>query len=94
MREERIQRRTYRILARKPARFGFTFDETTGALALTDLCNIPLFKRRDMTVEELTTALTSDSEGRFTVEDGKVRLTNPPAEGDLPFARRGARNNA
>ena len=75
MLEARIQRRTHRILTRKPTRFNFTFDEA-GALALTDLCEVPLFKRQDVTVEQLTAALNNDSENRFVIADGKVTLAD------------------
>ena len=78
IRDERLCRRTKRILTRKPKRFNFTFDETTGALALADLAEVPLFTRRDVTVEQLTTALSADA--TFTVVDGNVQLTTPPAE--------------
>ena len=75
MNDERIQRRSHRILKRKPSRFNLTFGED-GSLALSDLLTVPVFVRREVTLEQLTNALTSDSESRFVVTGDRVNLAS------------------
>jgi RNA:NAD 2'-phosphotransferase (TPT1/KptA family) len=74
-REKRIGRIAHRILTRRAQRLNMTVHKE-GYVPISELLNVPRFKNRNVTSEEITTMVTNDTEDRFTVNGTHIKANS------------------